>query len=151
MQHEIILSLGTNIGKGEENIQKAYEMLDMKLGERVKTSSCFTTKPWGFESNNMFTNSVAIYKTEFSPEYCLQIIHHVEKEMGRKRNLHAGYEDRIIDIDILFYDDSIINNSNLIIPHPLIIKRDFVLMPLCEIAPNKLHPVLKKTIKELVK
>ncbi len=146
---EIVLSFGSNIGAKEQNILKAYKLLEQRLGERISTSSFFETKAWGFISKEMFVNSCAVFLTDKSPLECLAIVGEIEKELGRQRSFTAGYEDRIIDIDILFYEDEIIDTLNLKIPHPLLHLRNFVLEPLKQIASDRFHPVIKKKIKDI--
>ena len=147
---KIVLGFGSNLGNREEYILAAYRLLEEELGELIKKSSFIETSPWGFESDNSFINSVAEFETLKSPFEALAICNKIEKELGRKRNPeHKGYQNRIIDIDILFYEDIILDTPTLKIPHPLIEERDFVLIPLKEILPNLLHPILKKTIKDI--
>lgn len=145
----IILSLGSNLGSGKDNINKAYQLIEKHLGKITKQSDYITTRPWGFQSNNLFTNTCIEVKTIFLPMDCLQIINSIEYKLGRVRYNTVGYNDRVIDIDILFYDDMIIQTPKLIIPHPLLHLRDFVLIPLKQIEPNFIHPVLKVAIKDI--
>ncbi len=147
---KIVLGFGSNLGDREEYILAAYRLLEEELGELIKKSSFIETSPWGFESENSFINSVAEFETKKSPFEALEICNKIEKELGRQRNsLHKGYQNRTIDIDILFYEDIVLDTPTLKIPHPLIQERDFVLTPLKEILPNLLHPILKKTIKDI--
>ncbi len=147
---KIVLGFGSNLGDREEYILSAYKLLEKELGELIKKSSFIETSPWGFESENSFINSVAEFETKKTPFEALEICNKIEKELGRQRNsLHKGYQNRTIDIDILFYEDIILDTPTLKIPHPLIQERDFVLTPLKEILPNLLHPILKKTIKDI--
>ena len=118
---EIVLSFGSNLGNKKENILKAYGLLQARLGKQIKTSDIIQTEPWGFTSEELFANSVAVFQTEYSAEECLKIINQIEKELGRIRNMSAGYENRVIDIDILFYGDMIINTPDLTVPHPFCI------------------------------
>jgi len=142
-RHNIILSFGSNLGEKKENIQKAYHLLQEHLGDMLKCSSFYETKPWGFESSTYFVNSCALFSTLYNPFYCLKIINNIERQLGRQRSYLAGYEDRIIDIDIIFYDQESIHTPELQIPHPLWQVRDFVINPLKEILPNLVIPLLK--------
>ena len=147
---QIVLGFGSNLGNREGLILSAYKLLEEELGELIKKSSFIETSPWGFESDNSFINSVAVFETERTPFEALEICNMIEKELGRERNPeYKGYQNRTIDIDILFYEDTVIDTPTLKIPHPLIAERDFVLTPLKEILPNLLHPVLKKEIKDI--
>lgn len=147
---KIVLGFGSNMGDREEYILSAYKLLEEELGELIKKSSFIETSPWGFESENSFINSVAEFETQKTPFEALEICNKIEKELGRQRNpLHKGYQNRTIDIDILFYEDIVLDTPTLKIPHPLIQERDFVLTPLKEIFPNCIHPVLKKKIKDI--
>jgi 2-amino-4-hydroxy-6-hydroxymethyldihydropteridine diphosphokinase len=147
---KIVLGFGSNLGDREEFILSAYKFLEEELGELVNKSSFIETPAWGFESDNSFINSVAVFETEKTPYEALEICNKIEKELGRERNPeHKGYQNRTIDIDILFYEDIVLDTPTLKIPHPLIQERDFVLTPLKEILPNLLHPILKKEIKDI--
>lgn len=147
---KIVLAFGSNLGDREEYILAAYRLLEEGLGVLIKKSSFIETPAWGFESENSFINSVAVFETKKTPLEALEICNKIEKELGRQRNpKHKGYQNRTIDIDILFYEDIILDTPTLKIPHPLIEERDFVLIPLKEILPNFIHPVLKKEIKDI--
>ena len=147
---KIVLAFGSNLGDREEYILAAYRLLEEELGELIKKSSFIETSAWGFESDNSFINSVAEFETKKTPYEALEICNKIEKELGRQRNsLHKGYQNRTIDIDILFYEDIVLDTATLKIPHPLIAERDFVLTPLKEILPNLIHPILKKEIKDI--
>ena len=147
---KIVLAFGSNLGEREGLILSAYRLLEEELGELIKKSSFIETSPWGFESENSFINSVAVFETQKTPFEALEICNRIEKELGRERNPEQkGYQNRTIDIDILFYEDIILDTPTLKIPHPLIAERDFVLIPLKEILPNLIHPVLKKEIKDI--
>lgn len=147
---KIVLAFGSNLGDMEEYILAAYRLLEEELGEMIKKSSFIETPAWGFESENSFINSVAVFETKKTPLEALEICNRIEKELGRQRNPeYKGYQNRTIDIDILFYEDIVLDTATLKIPHPLIQERDFVLIPLKEILPNLIHPVLKKEIKDI--
>lgn len=150
MMNEVFLLLGSNLGNAAENLEKAIFHLKKRAGEISGFSSVYKTAPWGFEHENFFLNQVLKVNTALSPEDLIGCILSIENEIGRKRNGN-GYEGRIIDIDILFYNDLCQHTENLVIPHPLLHKRRFTLMPLNEIAPFLIHPVFKKTSNELLK
>lgn len=144
----IFLGLGSNLGDRQKNIQMAIEYLKEKI-EVEKISKIVETEPYGYTDQPKFLNCCLMAKTELLPTDLLDFVLGVEEKMGRKRLFKWG--PRNIDIDILFYDAEIINQENLKIPHPELHKREFVLLPLIEIAPNFVHPVFKKTVLELYK
>ena len=132
--HVTYLGLGTNIGDKEANIRKAIEKIEESVGDVVRQSALYVSEPWGFESENLFVNAVACVHTSLSPRQLLVATQRMERQMGRKRKSRNGvYHDRIIDIDILFYDDLHISYPDLVIPHPLMQQRDFVMIPLREV------------------
>lgn len=150
MQHTVYLSLGTNIGDRQRNIMQAVNLLNERVGTVATLSSFLETEPWGFESTNAFINVALAIETMLTPEELLEATQVIEKDLGRMtKSTNDGYADRIIDIDILLYDDMILSQEDLKIPHPLMQERLFVLTPLAEIAPELVHPVLKTTIKNL--
>lgn len=143
----IYLGLGTNIGNKEENLTRAIARLSLALGTCTAQSRFFETAPWGFESCNSFLNCCVAFETTLTPLELLDITERIEREMGRTAKSEGGiYHDRVIDIDILLCDNLVMNTGRLTIPHPLMHKRDFVLQPLAEIAPEALHPILHKSI-----
>ncbi len=147
--NKVILSLGTNLGDRELNLQCAIKSIMDNIGFDVNLSHIYETEPWGFECNESFLNMVLSVNTNLDPEHLLKMCMKIEKEMGRKRTGSGGYEARIIDIDILFYEDLVISKKGLIIPHPYIQMRRFILEPLTELASDFVHPVLNKKISEL--
>lgn len=130
----VYLGLGSNLGNGRENLTRAIEALQDDAGAVVAVSSFVNSEPWGFRSANMFTNAVVAIETLLAPEVLLDCTQRIERQMGRLSGRKEGepYEDRIIDIDILYYDDLHIQTARLTIPHPLIQQRPFVLEPLRE-------------------
>lgn len=147
----VFLGIGTNLGDKEENITQAVDHIADSIGHMVMVSSYFYSKPWGFESDNDFVNVVVMVESDFSPTSILHITQRIEEEMGReKKSVSDSYSDRIIDIDILYYDSLILNTPELKIPHPLLQERDFALFPLAEIAPDFIHPGLHKSSAELL-
>jgi len=132
--HTIYLGLGSNIGNRKRNMRDAIQYLESIVGTLVRQSDLFETEPWGFDSPNLFINMCVCMETPLSPRQLLEATQSIEKEMGRTSKSEAGeYADRIIDIDILIYDDLKINDGDLIIPHPLMHERDFVMIPLRQI------------------
>lgn len=151
MTKRLYLSLGTNLGNKRENLTRAIESLSLALGKCVAVSRFIGTAPWGFESDNSFLNCAVAFDTDIAPLELLDITESIERKLGRTQKSHDGhYSDRIIDIDILLYGDDIIESDRLTIPHPLMHKRDFVLEPLAGIAPETQHPVLHKSIEQLL-
>lgn len=140
------LSLGSNLGNRLDNLQKAVNLIADKIGHILKISSIFQTESWGFKSED-FLNCCIKVTTNLPPETLLQKILAIEISLGRIRNAKDNYQARTIDIDILFFDDEIIFSPDLIVPHPKLIERKFVLQPLAEIAPSIIHPILKQRIE----
>ena len=132
--HMVYLGLGTNLGDKQKNLNDAIRMLESLVGEVKKVSSVIETEPEGFKSDNMFLNAVVKVRTTLSPFELLDITQDVEKSLGRKEKSSNGiYHDRVIDIDILLYDDINISTPRLVIPHPRMAQREFVMTPLTEI------------------
>jgi 2-amino-4-hydroxy-6-hydroxymethyldihydropteridine diphosphokinase len=142
------LLTGGNMGNRQENLANAYECIDQQCGHITNASSLYETAAWGKKDQPSFLNQVLEIQTEFTPRRLLKEILDIEKQIGRIRQ--EKYGPRIIDIDILLYNDEIHNYPSLTIPHPELQNRRFVLVPLAEIAPALVHPVLKKTIAELL-
>ena len=135
--YETFLALGSNLGDKRANISEAIKKIGERIGRVERQSALYVSKPWGFESDNDFVNAVVACKTNLSPLALLKAIQAIEREMGRtEKSVNGAYHDRIIDIDILLYGDLRINYPNLIIPHPLMHERDFVLIPLKEVLPE---------------
>lgn len=147
---KIYLSLGSNIEDREYNIEDALDRIVENIGVVKKSSSYYETEPWGFQADERFLNIAALVETDLSPDDLMETITRIENRMGRIRDEKVRYTSRIIDIDILLYEDMVINQANLIIPHPRMHERNFVLGPLDEIAPEVIHPVFEKTISELL-
>ncbi|GAB6010612.1 2-amino-4-hydroxy-6-hydroxymethyldihydropteridine diphosphokinase [Viscerimonas tarda] len=148
--HDVFLSLGSNLGDREKNLHGAVEKISEKIGEVVSLSSFYTTAPVGFVSDNFFLNAACRVKTSLTPLEILQTTQEIEKELGRTtKSNNETYSDRTIDIDLLLFDNVILHSDKLTLPHPHLHERNFVLLPLDEIAGNIVHPVLKKTIRKL--
>lgn len=143
------MGTGGNTGNKQENFDKVYTFIKNELGDIIQPSSVYETSPWGFESKDNFWNQVLSIETTLSPEELLLKIAEIETSFGRNRE-NEGYSSREMDIDILYFDDEIINTEKLTIPHPLLHKRLFVLVPLAEIAPDFVHPVLKLSSLEMM-
>ena len=146
---KIYLGLGSNLGNKRLNILHAIEMINEEIGTVSVSSSFFESKPWHFSSDEMFINAVVEANTQLSPEELLDACKDIEKKMGRVKTKENEYEDRLIDLDILFYGNQTVNTERLTIPHETIEERDFVIIPMAEIAPDFVHPVLGKSIKAL--
>lgn len=132
--HKVYLSLGTNLGNRKRNIREALEKIGELVGVVERQSALYETKPWGFSSPNDFINACVLVDTMLPPRQLLGVTQRIEQEMGRiGKSQNGEYHDRIIDIDILIYDDLEVNEPNLVIPHPLMEERDFVMKPLKEI------------------
>ncbi len=142
------LLIGTNMGQRDANLQLATELLEKQVGKLTKSSSIYETAAWGKENQPGFLNQVLAFETNLKPAELLEKILQIEQEMGRQRLEKWG--SRIIDIDILYFNEKIINQKNLQIPHPYLQDRRFTMVPLAEIAPDFTHPVLKKTNKQLL-
>lgn len=146
----VYLGLGTNLGDKNLQLRTAVNEIGKRIGRVVTLSAFYLTEPWGFTSEHSFLNAVCAVQTPFSPHELLSITKDIEKDLGRShKSVHQTYSDRLIDIDILLYDQLILNDEDLQIPHPLMTKRDFVLKPLVEIAPDFVHPLNHLTIREL--
>lgn len=146
---KVYLGLGSNIGNRKDTLCRSIVMISGKIGSVVNISSLYESEAWGYESNNKFLNAVVEIETELYPDEILKDIHEIELTLGRERKNTKAYEDRPIDIDILFYGNYVFETEVLTVPHPLLEKRKFVLAPLAEIAPEFIHPVLKKKIRTL--
>lgn len=144
------LALGTNIGNKRRNMITAAALLAERVGDVLALSGFYETEPWGFQSDNAFLNAALQLETSLPPLELLKATQQIEIEMGRTQKSNGAYHDRIIDIDILLYDDLILRTPELTLPHPLMHERRFVMEPLAEIAPNLVHPVLKKTVIEII-
>jgi 2-amino-4-hydroxy-6-hydroxymethyldihydropteridine diphosphokinase len=150
MAKTAFIGLGTNIGDREGNLKRVLENISLSAGDVISFSGIYKTGPWGFSSENLFLNMVLKLRTRLKPVDLLKQLLKIEILMGRVRGAEK-YSSRIIDIDILLYESDVINKPYLKVPHPLIQERKFVLVPLCDIAPEMIHPVLKKTFASLLK
>lgn len=144
---KVYFSIGSNKGNRSQLINEAIDKIDISIGRVELKSSIYETQSWGFKSNN-FYNVCLLIESSLSVESIFNKILKIEKDMGRLKSGNK-YSDRCIDIDILFVEDIIVNNKNLIIPHPRLHLRKFVLTPMLDIAPDLIHPILNKSIKQL--
>ena len=142
------LLLGSNMGNSKTQLVKAVRNIEKKIGSLTRLSTLYSTAAWGNTRQPDFLNQVIIVETELTASQTMQIILQIEKQMGRVRTVKNA--PRIIDIDILFFNKEIIDQKQLIVPHPQIQNRRFVLVPLNQLSPNLLHPVLKKSVHQLL-
>ncbi|MCX6322027.1 MAG: 2-amino-4-hydroxy-6-hydroxymethyldihydropteridine diphosphokinase [Bacteroidia bacterium] len=146
----VFLGVGTNLGNRENNLKEAVVRIEEYIGPVLKSSSVYETEPWGFQSGDEFLNMVVKVETKLIPAGLLERILMVESLLGRVRG-EKQYSSRVIDIDILLYEGMVIDEKSLKIPHPMMHERKFVLVPLCEIDPELVHPVLKQSMVSLLK
>ena len=142
------LGIGSNLGDRRKNCMDALEVLEQKGIIIIKKSSLYETEPWGVEGQPMFLNMAAEIRTDLNPGELLSLLKEVEKEVGRGETYKWG--PRVIDLDILLFDNISIDEYNLKIPHPLMHEREFVLKPLAEIAPDVTHPLLHERVTDLL-
>ena len=141
INHQVYLGLGSNLGDKAWNLSESIRLIGERVGQVLRQSSFIETEPWGFQSDNSFLNAVILCETDKTPREVLLLTQQIERDMGRKKSLTSHlspltsreYADRVIDIDILLYDDLTVDEPDLKIPHPLMQQRDFVMRPLKEI------------------
>ncbi len=146
--NSVYLLIGGNLGNRIENLVVVRSFIENDIGKIIKASSVYETAAWGITEQPKFLNQVLLIKTKLTARKMMQVILSIENKMGRIRSQKNA--SRIIDIDILFFNDEVINHSNLTIPHPEIQNRRFVLVPLNEITSGLIHPVFKQSIKNLL-
>ena len=146
---KVLLLLGSNLGDRKNFLFKATELISSRVGLITKTSSIYESEPWGFKSKSLFLNQVIIIETKYQPQIILEKTQKIEKELGRKIKSQS-YQNRTIDIDILFYDNLLLVSENLIIPHPQLHLRQFTMLPLVEIAGDYIHPIFGKRLDLLL-
>ncbi len=144
------LGLGSNLGDKNRHLIDAILLIAERVGEVKRVSTFLPSEPWGYKSNNGYLNAVILVQTSLSPLKLLAETQQIELSMGRQQKTVNHYSDRVIDIDILFYNNEIIDLPELKIPHPLMLERDFVLVPLTEIEPNLIHPITLKRISDYI-
>lgn len=147
---KVLLLLGGNQGNVKKNLNLAIQLLSQSLGNIINSSGLYQSEPWGFESQQLFINQVLEFQTPITPFELLSMTQSIEKLLGREKKAGTHYEDRPIDIDILFCDDLIIHSTHLTLPHPLLHERRFTLEPLSECWAEFIHPVFKKSIRQLL-
>ena len=144
------LIIGSNLDNRLEYMNKAIESLQSRVGELISKSSVYVSPPWGYNSSNEYYNQVLLFETHLTPDRLLQYCLRIEKILGRVRTDEEGYSDRTIDIDILFLGDVIMDEEHLIVPHPRMHLRKFCLLPLYEVNPDWVHPILKQDMIHLI-
>ena len=142
------LMLGSNLGDRLKNLQQAFKALGKEVGVIIRSSAIYESEPWGFSHPEYFLNQILILQTSFEVEEVLGSILKIEEGMGRVRNSH-DYQARTIDIDILFYNEQVVQSEFLTVPHPRMTERRFVLLPLLEMESDLIHPVTGRTIWEM--
>lgn len=153
----VILITGGNQGDVKSRLRKAQSMINSEIGPVMRCSHRYKTPSWGFDAPELFSNQVLVADTDLAPHEVLEKVRLIESALGRDRDAELKekertgqpYSSRVIDVDILFYDNEIVADEDLVIPHPLLHERDFVLEPLNEVAAQKIHPVLGVTVAEL--
>ena len=148
-QHQVVLSIGSNQGNRLETIESCINLIHREVGTVIQVSKLYETPAWGFESD-AFYNCALLLHSNLSAQKILSQILKVEKKLGRIRSDQQGYQSRIIDVDLIVFDDEIIDSEKLQIPHPLMQNRKFVLLPMQDLKLDWKHPVFQKTISELI-
>lgn len=148
-QHQIVVSIGSNVGNRLEHLTQAIHAIHEQVASVVKVSPLYETPAWGFESAAFYNGVVVLHSYKSAQKILAQLLK-IEKQMGRVRTQDQGYQARIIDLDIISYDEEQIATDTLQIPHPQLQHRNFVLLPLKDVVPNWVHPVLKKSVTELL-
>jgi len=147
-KHKAVIHFGSNKGHRVNKLQKAIHLMEERLGDCIHKSRIYQTAPWGNVKQQDFLNQAIILETYLAPIQLLEQLLGIEEEMGRKRKLHWG--PRLIDLDLVLYDDIVFQNDFLTIPHPRMHIRNFVLIPLLDIIPDWKHPVFHQTMRELL-
>ncbi|MDR7209236.1 2-amino-4-hydroxy-6-hydroxymethyldihydropteridine diphosphokinase [Flavobacterium piscis] len=148
-QHQVVLAIGSNQGNRLENIESCINLIHQEVGAVIRVSKLYETPAWGFESD-AFYNCALLLHTHLSAQKILNLVLKVEKQLGRIRSAQQGYQSRIIDVDLIVFDNEIIDSEKLRIPHPLMQNRNFVLLPMQDLKLDWKHPVFQKTISELI-
>ena len=146
-EHIVYLALGSNLGNRAANLKEALASLSPQMEVKAK-SKVYETPPWGHAEQDKFFNQVVMVKTYLEPELLLKHLKRLEVALGRKASFQNG--PRLIDIDILFYDDLVLESTALVIPHPHVHERGFVLLPMLDIAPELVHPVRQKSVRDML-
>ena len=146
--NQAILLLGSNLGNKEDNLKQAIALIENRTGRIINISDVYKSEPWGNAEQDEFVNQAILLQTSFAAVDLLQMLLNIELTMGRRREGKWG--PRIIDIDILDYNGEVIQNEELICPHPYLPERMFALKPLQQLLPNWIHPILNKSVSELI-
>ena len=148
----VFILLGSNLGDRQLLVNQACRMMEEKCGKIVAKSRLYESEPWGFKSEHWFLNQVVEVQTQLSPDEMMRQLLEIEKELGRDRSTpHEGYVSRPMDLDILYWgEDLLVESQHVIVPHPRLHQRRFTLLPLCDIAPDYVHPIMKKTNLQLL-
>lgn len=149
IHHKVLIGLGSNLGNRKKNLEKACTLIEEGNARIVKQSGIYESEPWGYSSAHPYYNQCIMIETELKEVQLFELLKSIELRMGRKKDWEKGYADRVIDLDILFFDGIVVVTERLTIPHPGIAKRRFVLLPLMEIASEMIHPVLSMSVSEL--
>ena len=145
------ISLGSNLGNSIQNLKEGLRLLDQNQQiEVIRKSKFYSSEAWGFKSINQFVNSCCVINTNLTPGGLLLALQRIEKALGRELKTKQGYQDRAIDLDIVFYNNLVLRSKTLVIPHKFMHVRNFVLEPLTEISPNWVHPLYLKSVAELL-
>ncbi len=150
-KNEVVILLGANLGDKKAMFSEVKTYIAQHVGDCTKESGIYASTAWGFASDNEFYNQVLVVETEFSAHDVLLRCQAIENKCGRTREKANEYEDRPIDIDLLYFNHDIVDTDDLVIPHPLLQERRFTLEPLCEILPDYVHPIYLKTNAQLLK
>ncbi|MCU0458146.1 MAG: 2-amino-4-hydroxy-6-hydroxymethyldihydropteridine diphosphokinase [Bacteroidales bacterium] len=143
---KVIVGLGSNLGDRFSALERAQKLISVEAGEIMATSSVWETEPWGFDADDQFLNMVIVMNTTLAPKQLIQLFRSIEGRMGRRKSGGGKYESRIIDLDILLWENRVISIPGLEVPHPKIADRRFVLEPLAEVAPDAVHPETGLTV-----
>lgn len=147
----VFVLLGSNLGNREHLVNQACMMIGERCGRIIAKSKMYESEPWGFQSEHWFLNQVIEIITSLSPDDLMLALLAIEKELGRDRSVaHEGYGSRPMDLDVLYYGNGIIATQLVSAPHPRLHQRRFTLLPLCDIAPDFVHPLMKKTNRQLL-
>lgn len=149
-KNKVYISLGSNLGDRKSNLSRAIELIGKKTGKVIEQSSIYETESWGNEELPTFYNMAIQIETKLTASELMDMLLKIESEMGRKRTANKKYTSRIVDIDIIYFNNEVISLNGLEIPHPHMHKRNFVLVPLVEIAAGFIHPILKKSNTNLL-
>ena len=148
--NKVVVLLGSNLGNSKLLFQRGLNLLVEKLGKLISKSGLYESPPWGFEHENNFLNQVLILETIYSAEDVLQVCLQIENNLGRVRKEQIGYSARVIDIDLLFVNDEVLETETLVLPHPRLHLRKFTLLPLVDLIPDFIHPRLQKDMQYLL-